>query len=180
MLDGTMTQMRISSLADQNELRVRRSFRVGYSANFLRIPDRGIAVAVLSNHWGPGFPTGTLTDKLLAIVGPALAPRLESRPDPQPRITGALLKLLAGADEAHGAIRTTPAFRRLELPELLELPGVRGLTFVECTNPANTPPGALGSPVERACTYRLDADAGPPTLTFLLTRTGELAGLGGW
>ena len=158
------------------------TFRVGYSANFLRLPDRGVSIAVLSSYWGPALPTRPLSDELLAIVDPALAPNtsLEPKPDPQPRITGAILQLLRGADEAHGAIRMTPAFRSLELPELRHLPGVRGLAFLRCTTPAHAPPGALGSPVARECTYRLDADAGPPTVTFLLTRSDALAGLGGW
>ncbi|HET9983967.1 MAG TPA: serine hydrolase domain-containing protein [Longimicrobiales bacterium] len=158
------------------------TFRVGYSANFVRLPDRGLTVTVLSNHLGQGFPPAALSGEVLAIVDPALGPRtgMQPGPDPQPRITRALLQLLQGADEAHGAIRTTDAFRHLELPELLHLPGVRGIAFLECTTPVHEPPEGLGTPVARACTYRIDADDSPPTLTFLLTRSGELAGLADW
>jgi CubicO group peptidase (beta-lactamase class C family) len=158
------------------------TFRVGYSSELLRFPDRGLAVIVLSNHWGHGFQPAALSDAILGTLEPAVAsfPRAP-RPDPQPRVTAAILQLLRGADEAHGAIRTTPAFRHLELPRILKLPGVDALHFLECAAPSSsTPADGLGTPVSRVCTYRLEAAAGPPTLIVFLTSSDEVAGVTGW
>jgi hypothetical protein len=155
---------------------------VGYSSELLRFPDRGLAVIVLSNHWGHGFQPAALSDAILGTLEPAVAsfPRAP-RPDPQPRVTAAILQLLRGADEAHGAIRTTPAFRHLELPRILKLPGVDALHFLECAAPSSsTPADGLGTPVSRVCTYRLEAAAGPPTLIVFLTSSDEVAGVTGW
>lgn len=158
------------------------TFRVGYSSEYLRFPDRGLAVIVLSNHWGYGFQPAALSDAILAALEPAVAslPRAP-RPDPQPRVTAAILQLLRGADEAHGATGTTLAFRRLELPRLLKLPGVEALHFLECVAPSSsTPADALGTLVSRVCTYRLEAAAGPPRLMIFLTSRDEVAGITGW
>lgn len=158
------------------------TFRVGYSSEFLRFPDRGLAVIVLSNHWGHGFQPAALSDAILGTLEPSIAsfPRAP-RQDPRPRVTAALLQLLRGADEAHGANRTTPAFQRLELPRFTKLPGVEALQFLECVAPSSdTPPDALGTPVSRVCSYRLEAAAGPPTLMVFLTSRDEVAGVTGW
>ena len=118
-----------------------------------------------------------------AIVLPdsAVAFPRAPRPDPQPRVTAALLQLFRGADEAHGAIRTTPAFQLLELPRFAKLPDVEALRFLECAAPSSgTPASALGTPVDRVCSYRLEAAAGPPTLMVFLTPSDEVAGVTGW
>jgi hypothetical protein len=150
---------------------------------FQRYPDVGLTTVVLSNHYGCNLEAGTLStldDEAARIVHPEIAPpvRLAERADPQPALTHSLLLLLQGADEAHGAIRTTAAFRTLVLPGWRRRAPPTALRFVQCTATPATNPSALGSNVEQECVYHSVPDTG--SLIFVLTPRKELAGITLW
>ena len=134
----------------------------------------------MTNHYGCSFQAGALNDEAARIVHPEIAPpdRLAERPDPQPVLTHSLLLLLQGADEAHGAIRTTAAFRTLVLPAWRRRAPPTALRFVQCTTTPATNPSALGSNVEQECVYHPVPNIG--SLIFLLTPRQELAGIVPW
>ena len=156
------------------------SFRVGYTAMFQRYPDIGLTAVVMTNHYGCSFQASALNDEAARIVHPEIAPpdNLAERTDPQPVLTRSLLLLLQGADEAHGAIRTTAAFRTLVLPGWRPSAPPTALRFVQCTTTPATNPSALGSSVEQECVYHSVPDIG--SLIFFLTPRQDLAGIAWW
>jgi CubicO group peptidase (beta-lactamase class C family) len=162
------------------------TFRVGYSAYFLRVPARGVTLVILSNHFGDGFPPKTISHDVIGAMNRVMAsfPGPPTKPDPDPKRTEALFQLLRGGNEATGAISTTAAFRRLVGAGIRGFakanPNFRGLLFLECKRPSDAPPAALGSDVNEECSYRLDGVPGSKVMTFWLTPRNELAGYSSW
>lgn len=162
------------------------TFRVGYSAYLLRVPERGVTVVVLSNHWGEGFPPRSLSHDLIGAMDRVLASFTQpsTKPDPDPKRTEALLRLLRGADEASGAIRATAEFRHLVGKDITDFAKanreLRGLRFLDCTRPAAAPVAALGTAVNQECSYLLDGARASKVMTFWLTPQNELAGYSSW
>jgi len=162
------------------------TFRVGYSAYLLRVPARGVTVVVLSNHYGAGFPPRSLSEEVIGLMDRVLASvtQLPARPDTDSKRTQALFRLLSGADETSGAIRTTSVFRHLVGADIRDFaknnPDLRGLVFLECTRPSPAPVAALGTAVTQECSYRLDGARVPTIMTFWLTPRNELAGFSAW
>ena len=178
--------MELSEIGRQSVLSHGGDFRVGYSAYLLRIPGRGITVTVLSNHWGEGFPPLSLSREVIGLIDsmPASFAELPTRPDPDSNRTKMLFQLLRGGSEASGAIRTTSTFRHLVGVDVRDFaknnPNLRGLRFLECTRPSPAPAAALGTSVDKECSYRLDGAREPTVMTFWLTSRSELAGFSWW
>jgi len=156
------------------------TFRVGYTATFDRFTDHGFTLAMLSNWWGGGPGTTRLSREAGRVVFPRIVwPEwLPERPDPQANLTQSLLLLLQGADEAHGAIRTTAALRALQLSEFRHST-VTALRFVQCIATPATNPQALGTTVVRECQYH-PVSSGERVIIFLLTDKQEVAGISWW
>lgn len=178
--------MDLSEIGRQSVLSHSGDFRVGYSAYLLRIPARGVSIAVLSNYWGEGDPPLSLSHAVIGLVDSVAASfaGLPARPDPDSDRTKALFHLLRGAGEENGAIRTTSTFRHLVGVDVRDFakrnPDLRGLRFLECTRPSPAPVAALGTSVDRECSYRLDGAREPTVMTFWLTPRSELAGFSWW
>lgn len=156
------------------------SFRVGYSADLVTFPAKGLAVIALCNYWSPSgaIPPVQVTHDIVASINPSLTRSdRAAASDPQPRLTNKLLNLLRGNDRSHGAAAVSAAFAHLPIPKHLP---VKSLQYVSCRSVTDDPPTALGSHVTRECTYRVEMAGGPPTLTFLLTSSDEVAGLSLW
>ena len=165
------------------------TFRVGYSAMFLSLPERQLAVAMLSNHYGEPLRTLELATRLAGMREPTIAPSVMRRPrsDAPPRLTAALFQRLRGADEAHGAIALTPAFARhagrlrpvqQAFTQLAVEPGA--LRFYGCTAVTRAPAEAFGVPVARGCLYRVEGHPDLPGFQLWLTAHDELAGITFW
>ena len=153
-------------------LRHSGTYDVGYSANLVTLPERGLAVIVLTNqHQGdPWEFTGTLLALADSTVQP-LSSRREER-DPAPDRTRRLAALLNGDSTAAAG---TPAWRRLEYPAVRGyLAGLRPLTieYIACDDVARRQIGRFGGTADRECYYRIRHDAFDLGVGVLYTRDG--------
>lgn len=155
------------------------TFRPGYSADLVVFPEKRLAVVALSNYWSARERTPTIdvaravaTSVDLSLARDKRAPAL----DPQPELTQKLLDFLR-AKNRDDYLAAPAAFAHLGVPPALP---AKSLTFIACDPVNDDAPGALGSHAVRECTYRLQSEGGPPTITFLLTSDDKVAGLSRW
>lgn len=154
------------------------TFRVGYSAALIRWPARRTTISVLSNMLSSSFKPRFLAQEIFATVNPGFVPvtRLTPQPDPQPKLSLALSRLLMGKNETEGAIHTTEAFRTLQLKEIQQLASGGSIVYLGCRQASPRAAPAFGTRVDRVCTYEIPSGAQQLRVMFFLTSTNEVAG----
>lgn len=153
------------------------TYNAGYSAHLVVMPERGLAVIILTNqHQGDPGAFGSALLSLADSTLRAIA-SLPSERDRMPERTRRLAALLNGDSTAAA---TTPAWRRLMYPQVRGfLSDVVPLTvaYITCDDVAARRIERFGGMAALECYYRLRHDPMTMTLSVLYTRDGRITGM---